>query len=954
MTTHDATATALNRANAYADEAQALLVDQAIKTLDDDVRAAVTKWVTDAREFFPTGSGWSLQHVREERLPIRHATENLAHQVATIYLTVARAARRAAFARAYVVAKAQQKALLDKTLDPVDVMVNAGAVKLVREAGAWSEELHPRVPKGSPEGGEFAAMHARFAQGLQMLRRDMPQVPTKHRDKFLNLLAKDGIQVRREMVDAASLKPTQVTFHQTKVAEMLARDYAPNEKPILISGDNYVLDGHHRWVIAVMRGEQMAVFRIGLSIKELVARGNAFDIFQHIPHEEADSADTDLQEAEGTEPRRVARALVLEPDGRVYVLVWPNGTVQLPGGGIEEGEDGRQAAMRETWEEAGLRIEVDGWLCAMNDQYASRDYYLASAPPRMQEAEHIDPDGGLLVNVECIPAEDAMAMLTSPYDRAAVGTYLNSLAPRGTHDGTRTTEAFDPAQHPRGKTTVDSTPGSFAPNGGAPLEATIETPAFKAWFGDSRVVDEHGKPLVVYHGTTVPIEEFSTKHANATSALGAGIYFTNTAADAGTNYADLDSGDLRQRINALAASLFVAHEKEHGIHTTGSEMKDLYARFKKQAASELSGGSPNIIPVYLSLQNPVIIGGKDETKIDGVSVRKFIAKINKEHDDSAEQREISRRAFIAHGYDGIIDHTAGVKFRRMGGVERSTVHYVAFRSNQIKSVYNRGAFSSSTTNISEAAFNPVAHPRVPGGSPEGGEFASKGGVADSVAEGAPLIAAYMQAHGWKNATPEVVAAFLPQVSEHDRVSLQWQHPTNTVSLYGKGDIVIHFAVFPAHLGGVEDPAPSIEMTRSIEGNRLNRMMLEVSTQQRGIGSAQSARDEDFARTLGLKMVTMSAVTDASAHPPMVGAYVWAKLGYDFARPSERSREVQNYIAALEVADLPGVKSGVISRSIKTAHDLAIHQHDGKPTGKLFLLGQLGFTKVGYDAVKHLN
>ena len=28
-----------------------------------------------------------------------------------------------------------------------------------------------------------------------------------------------------------------------------------------------------------------------------------------------------------------------------------------------------------------------------------------------------------------------------------------------------------------------------------------ESPAFKSWFGESKLVDEHGKPLVVYHGT---------------------------------------------------------------------------------------------------------------------------------------------------------------------------------------------------------------------------------------------------------------------------------------------------------------------------------------------------------------------------------------------------------------------------------------------------------------------
>jgi len=32
-----------------------------------------------------------------------------------------------------------------------------------------------------------------------------------------------------------------------------------------------------------------------------------------------------------------------------------------------------------------------------------------------------------------------------------------------------------------------------------------KTPAFKRWFGDSKVVDEDGKPLVVYHGTNAPV-----------------------------------------------------------------------------------------------------------------------------------------------------------------------------------------------------------------------------------------------------------------------------------------------------------------------------------------------------------------------------------------------------------------------------------------------------------------
>lgn len=37
-----------------------------------------------------------------------------------------------------------------------------------------------------------------------------------------------------------------------------------------------------------------------------------------------------------------------------------------------------------------------------------------------------------------------------------------------------------------------------------------ETPEFKSWFGDSKVADPSGRPLVVYHGTGAPdIEVFS-------------------------------------------------------------------------------------------------------------------------------------------------------------------------------------------------------------------------------------------------------------------------------------------------------------------------------------------------------------------------------------------------------------------------------------------------------------
>lgn len=84
------------------------------------------------------------------------------------------------------------------------------------------------------------------------------------------------------------------------------------------------------------------------------------------------------------------------------------------------------------------------------------------------------------------------------------------------------------------------------------FQRQTETAEFKAWFGDSKVVDEKGKPLVVYHGTVNDIQTF-----DAVGKRGLGAYFS-----ADTGYA-----------NAFTAR-----------------------------AGSASGG--NVLPVYLSIQKP--------------------------------------------------------------------------------------------------------------------------------------------------------------------------------------------------------------------------------------------------------------------------------------------------------------------------------------------------------------
>jgi ADP-Ribosyltransferase in polyvalent proteins len=66
-----------------------------------------------------------------------------------------------------------------------------------------------------------------------------------------------------------------------------------------------------------------------------------------------------------------------------------------------------------------------------------------------------------------------------------------------------------------------------------PLTPTdTNTPEFKAWFGNSKVVDENGNPLIMYHGTGAKFSSFSKK-----KVIGSQFWFT-------ANKSEIESGDV--------------------------------------------------------------------------------------------------------------------------------------------------------------------------------------------------------------------------------------------------------------------------------------------------------------------------------------------------------------------------------------------------------------------------
>lgn len=130
----------------------------------------------------------------------------------------------------------------------------------------------------------------------------------------------------------------------------------------------------------------------------------------------------------------------------------------------------------------------------------------------------------------------------------------------------------------------------------SPVLSQPGTDAFRNWFGDSKVVDENGDPLVVYHGTGEDFSAFSEEfygEATGIGDLGEGFYFTDQA----------------------------------------------------EVASSFAGAiTPSVIPVYLNIRNPATNEVMRSAEVQGAL------------DDDMGFVE-TREVLESLGYDGVIyDH----------------------------------------------------------------------------------------------------------------------------------------------------------------------------------------------------------------------------------------------------------------------------------------------------------
>ncbi|MBQ9804450.1 MAG: hypothetical protein IJW35_06375 [Lentisphaeria bacterium] len=81
---------------------------------------------------------------------------------------------------------------------------------------------------------------------------------------------------------------------------------------------------------------------------------------------------------------------------------------------------------------------------------------------------------------------------------------------------------------------IGNIPTGFVHNiaeAGLNVKSQTETLQFKRWFADSKVVDQNGEPLVVYHGSSAVFYAFDPKKIKS-GAFGKGIYLSPSKANA--------------------------------------------------------------------------------------------------------------------------------------------------------------------------------------------------------------------------------------------------------------------------------------------------------------------------------------------------------------------------------------------------------------------------------------
>ena len=236
-------------------------------------------------------------------------------------------------------------------------------------------------------------------------------------------------------------------------------------------------------------------------------------------------------------------------------------------------------------------------------------------------------------------------------------------------------------------------------------EKGTDSKYFKNWFGDSKVVDEDGKPLVVYHGTSSKFEVFDYDKigTNGTSE-GVGFYFTDDKSTA-EDYQKKDGQVMPVYVSITKPLKLDSHylsfdDVKNIIYKAAELQAEEYEEDLKDTFVSNYADTYSMDFEYAVEEAAVMIFSEDKTDLDMLGEIAY----------SANSEFANKATTIVTGYDGVITKGYG-NLGKAGGN-----FYIPFNNTQIKSVENKGTFDESNANIYYQLKNNPKNPEVKRGS----------------------------------------------------------------------------------------------------------------------------------------------------------------------------------------------------------------------------------------------
>lgn len=187
-----------------------------------------------------------------------------------------------------------------------------------------------------------------------------------------------------------------------------------------------------------------------------------------------------------------------------------------------------------------------------------------------------------------------------------------------------------------------------------------ETPEFKKWFGDSKVVDESGKPLVVYHGNPSTTETPTVFHCGKSG----GAFFTDDPYSAEGFTAD----------KGTISPVYLKIENPLDLREYGQDVSGVYA-----------------------LRDALVEGGMSESQA---------ARLFDVDEDDPERSSVwyyVRHPAISKAIQKLYDGMIFEDYSTPANPDATYTSYVVFSPTQIKSATgNRGTFDPNDPDITKS------------------------------------------------------------------------------------------------------------------------------------------------------------------------------------------------------------------------------------------------------------